>query len=159
MPAAQVLDDLTSNKAKIDDSLIWQRWIEPSVLCNPKGEYYFDIRIYVIAGKAIGGFARRAAAPKNKTFNNSPLSWLTTTGPLLPLTNNSSVSVKDSVGLSTSQIESLLELSAKIIRHLDEVGYRMDYSQTCEQIPGFSKLAGINDDLKFVNLKANRTVE
>jgi hypothetical protein len=62
-----------------------QEWIRPpTARCNGK-IYCFDLRIFAVNGRAVGGYARRAAAPFESPFRDTEIGWLTTTGPYIPL--------------------------------------------------------------------------
>lgn len=135
--------------------MIYQEWIEPATVRDSKDEYYYDIRIYTLLGNPVTGFARRSAAPKKGILSRSPLSWLTTTGPTLPLCHTSSVASKDSVRLTTTQIEDLLELSSRVTVLLDKAADELNYSATYKMIPSFANIAGISEKVKIIMLEAN----
>ena len=64
---------------------IAQEWVRPSTVRMNGHPYYFDVRIFTVNGLAVAGCARRAAAPALGFFEDTEISWLTTTGPALPL--------------------------------------------------------------------------
>lgn len=149
----QAIESLRSGEGAVSYDRIFQEWIEPASVRDGKGEYYFDVRVYVIGGKAVAGFARRSAAPKDGPIRDSPLSWLTTTGPIMPLARYARANLRNAIMLTEEQIQELRELSTLATVVLDEESTELAYAETYEKIPGFKALAGITDRLEFITLR------
>jgi hypothetical protein len=128
-----------------------QFWVEPATVKSKSLEYFFDVRLYVLRGSVVAGFARRAAAPRSGTTLGSPLSWLTTTGPVLGL----GTEPHDlGVSLAPELIEPLAKTACQAVMALDNVISHTDYS-TCSSLPPFSKLAGTKGQIRTIQLKGN----
>ncbi|MEA5362615.1 hypothetical protein VA596_23975 [Amycolatopsis sp., V23-08] len=70
-------------RAHPGEVFLCEPWIDGAVLQCAGKPYRFDLRVFVVGGRAAGTVVRRAAAPAVAPFDDSPLSWLTTTGPVL----------------------------------------------------------------------------
>jgi hypothetical protein len=132
---------------------VWQKWIEPATVSNAGRSYYFDVRVYVVAGKPVAGFARRSAAPMSETHADNPLSWLTTTGMWLPLIKGHSRHSESCVRLTNQQTTELFHLSVSATRALDKAGTEINYREALRRLPNFSSLIGAKGKLKLINLQ------
>lgn len=155
LTARQLTEYLYSTRRDAAENRIWQKWIEPTTISNAKGEYYFDVRVYVVAGKPVAGFARRSAAPMNRDESDTPLSWLTTTGPWLPLIYSDTRAL-ESVDLSEEQIKELVEISTQATLALDKAAIETDYSKALAGMPSFSTLAGVQGRLQLIYLQDHK---
>lgn len=146
-------ESLLSNKGEVSccADYIYQPWIQPATLHKQHNDYYVDVRIYTLDGKPVAGFARQAAAPCVGVAAESPLSWLTTTGPLVPITRND----REDVGsfMLTSETWDLLhEASRKIIETLEQYGRSLSYETAFQSLSPFSKQLGIASQMNKIVL-------
>jgi hypothetical protein len=130
-----------------------QEWIEPRRLATSRGAYYFDIRVYVVAGEVVAGFARRAAAPCDGPLSSSPLAWLTTTGPRLPLRRRGGPSAIDCVELSEAEISDLFSLCRRVVACLENTAARANYVEEAASLPSFEALTGIEGKMQTVHVQ------
>jgi len=143
-----------------DCPLLCQRWVEPSSVHCDRGDYYYDVRVYVVGGEPVAGYARRSAAPHSGAephsglVRNSPLSWLTTTGPRLPLLRRGG---DGGVHLSRDQIEALYSLSRRATSAMDDAASRVNYERAFMEIPNFTSLAGIKGNMSIIYLEDNHS--
>jgi hypothetical protein len=75
------VEDLTATAGSGED-YIAQPWVEAATVVHNDRPYRFDLRVYVVGGTATTVLLRRCAAPVSHKFDDSPLSWLTTSGPM-----------------------------------------------------------------------------
>jgi len=95
----------------------------------------------------IGGFARRAAAPAAGVAANSPLGWLTTTGPLLPLRAGGET------GLTAKTLDDLDRLAVRAVEILDRHGAGADQAARISAVPDFAFFAGIAGPPEIITLE------
>jgi glutathione synthase/RimK-type ligase-like ATP-grasp enzyme len=155
LPAAQALEELNSSIPR--EISICQPWIQSATVEFAPWKYYFDVRIYVVDGKAVTGFARRGAAPNTGPTRSSPLSWLTTTGPTIPIAYADETGgnrIDRAVCFSHDEIDELLSIAEAAVRALDNFALGQDHCA----VPALnitSKDMGPNDlTTSFVELAA-----
>lgn len=131
-----------------------QEWVEPSTVLIRGNRYYYDLRVLTVAGELVGCFARRAAAPREGVAADSPLSWLTTTGPAMPvvLTRKKCRANHEAVCLSRRQIEELKFLSRRVVETIGAAACDLDYCETTHRLHDIATLDGIRGELRQVRL-------
>jgi hypothetical protein len=136
-------------------TFLCQPWIEPAVTVSRGKEYYYDLRVFVVAGNPTFGFARRAAAPSIGVASNSPLSWLTTTGPRLAICDGQSTSEADApaIRLSNSKMEELTEVVSATIVALSGAGNNLDHAKAVSRIPAYHALADMEEDFEVLKVR------
>ncbi len=137
-------------------NLICQPWIPPAIVELHERSYHFDVRLYVVAGQVVSGFARRAAAPSTGVASDSPLAWLTTTGPKLAIchaTGNSTDGKSVArVTLSAGEIETMTDLASRATLALSDAGDAMDYRRAVDAIPAFHSLADMEPEFEVLQV-------
>ncbi len=146
--------ELVSKKSNYNFSSgsIYQPWIKPLTQNQNGYDYCFDIRIYLVAGKVVAGLARRAAAPIEGVTVDSPLAWMTTTGPSLALCMESSDSSNESINLTFEQSKLLFTQSKKIVSALEYYVDNLEYQTTCSDLSDFTSQLSINGQLEMITL-------
>ncbi|MFE5502709.1 hypothetical protein ACFQ73_09115 [Amycolatopsis japonica] len=135
-----------------DEVFLCEPWIDGAVLQDAGKSYRFDLRVFVVGGRAAGTVVRRAAAPAVAPFDDSPLSWLTTTGPVL-----NAVAVADR---RPSAQDGLARLPGTWLAEAAELAERTTSAAELAAVgttatgerPEFKRLHGITDRLKPVPL-------
>lgn len=151
------LEDLCQEQRNSYGDVLCQKWIEPSVVRSKQKDYYFDVRVFVLDGQPVSGFARRASAPAHQPlWADSPLSWLTTTGPPIPLavSNSPKPDIDNVAFLTVEQAESLKDLCVEATLALDKFAVELDYAQTFEDVQDFESLAGSVGQMQYLDLVA-----
>ncbi|WP_020592036.1 ATP-grasp domain-containing protein [Kiloniella laminariae] len=147
-------DLLRDVSTETDNQAIYQPWIPPCTHRKGRYEYHVDFRLYMVAGEAVGGFARQAAAPNSHLTAESPLCWMTTNGPALPLSQKELADKEEgSFSLSAVQLETLSKRAATIVEIIEGYAAKLDYRRTCQKIPGFESQVAIEGQMKPINLR------
>lgn len=118
----------------VPGTTICQPWIAPATVRHDGHAYHHDLRVFVVGGVAVGGVARRAAAPPAGATADSPLAWLTTTGPLIPLRE---------FDREHSSIEAAFALAAATVGVLDRAAPALDFDDTIREMPSFATTSGV----------------
>lgn len=132
-----------------------QDWIEPATMRRRGKPYRFDVRVFVVDGAPVAAFARTAAAPATDRFAGSPLSWLTTTGPLAPIVRSSNSALlghSGAVCLSAALLEDLNRQSERVVAALDSAALLASVTEAVSSIPSYQELAGIEGEMAVIRL-------
>ncbi|MCZ4280553.1 hypothetical protein O4H49_07175 [Kiloniella laminariae] len=149
--ARDLLQDIS---VETDSQVIYQPWIRPCTYKKGGHEYHVDFRLYMVAGEAVGGFARQAAAPNAHLTAESPLSWMTTNGPALPLSQKELTDKKEaSFSLSAVQLETLCDRASTIVKIIEEYAAKLEYRKTCQKIPGFENQVALDGQMRTIELR------
>lgn len=155
MDAGLALQHLATHQHERKD-LICQPWIAPAVARVHERNFHFDVRLYVVAGRVVSGFARRAAAPSTGAASESPLAWLTTTGPRMTLCSSVDALTDSSSSphaiLSTDEIAAMTHLAADATLALSDAGVEMNYESAVETIPAFHSLADMQPEYQMLQI-------
>lgn len=132
---------------KFANGYICQPWVEPARVFDKGKEYYYDLRVFVVGGEVVSGFGRRAAAAVDGVAAGSPLSWLTTTGPWLPICDAAHTPKTDQdaakINMSQQDLERLKALTVSASLVLSELAVALDFENAIQTIPNFQSLANI----------------
>lgn len=135
---------------------IYQPWISPSTIQKNGFKYFVDYRVYLVSGKPIAGCARQAAGPTSGPTSNTAISWLTTTGPLLPITSQMKKGSSAIISaIEDKQLFDLFQISKDVCTALEEYVSKLEYASTCETLTSFAKQLDINSEVRFVSLVSN----
>jgi hypothetical protein len=140
--------------AAIEPDLV-QNWIEPATAGRGGRPYRFDVRVFVIDGAPVAGFARTAAAPAIGRLADSPLSWLTTTGPLAPLvTRSASPDARrlSTVALSAKVLEDLDRQCRLAVAAIDSAVATISVAEAVPTLRPYQLLAGIEGEMRVIPL-------
>jgi len=148
---ASLLSINGENRCRSD--FIYQPWIAPSTVYKQGFSYCVDIRVYLVAGKPVAGFARQAAAPTTGVAADSTLAWMTTTGPALPLCHAASEYLTPAFYLTKPQCAELFAQSEKVVSVLEQHAAQMDYQEVCSKLADFTTQLGIKDTLVPISLR------
>lgn len=107
-----------------NEPTVWQPWIEPPTARRHGHAYYFDVRVLIACGLPIGGVVRQAAAPHQGVAAESPLAWLTTTGPVHPCEVGMAGHADPYTGLGTEQWGQAQALATAAVDVLCQVAER-----------------------------------
>lgn len=130
--------------AATDD--ICQEWIEPAKMRANARDYYFDVRVFVIDGEPVSYLVRRAAAPcDGESWLDSPLSWLTTTGPRHSLAG---------ACLTARQKDALDRASVAAAAALDMAAQRLGFCEAIMMLRDFASLTGVTGTVQPIELAA-----
>jgi hypothetical protein len=131
-----------------------QDWVQPATTRRRGREHRFDVRVFVVGGRPVAGFARTASAPATGVAIDSPLAWLTTTGPLAPLTSDgeSPGDEPDGAKLPADSLDELREISTAVVAALDNAARQLSSEDVRRSMKPYSELAGIAGPMELIGL-------
>lgn len=146
------------------EDMVIQPWVRPDTVCVKSTSYHFDLRLFVVDERVVGGFGRRAAASAsaNECGVESPLCWLTTLGPVLPLALatetalNSELNALGTIALSEQEATTAFTLATEAVRIMNIAADELDLSSLAD-IPSFRELNGVSGDIKAVRVVASNS--
>jgi len=150
--ANQVLDGLRRGGSREDR--VVQPWIPLDCVGARRRLFRYDVRLFVLCGRVIGGFGRRASAAAGRAGGESKLGWLTTTGPLLPIAvpGEPAASAEGSIPLSEPEFTAVCATACQAVRALDFAARRLSYD-SAQRIPAFAELQGEAGPIRPVRLR------
>ena len=157
--AVELLRELNTGSDR--SGLVVQRWIPVDEWEDLRGRFRYDLRLFVIGGRVIGGFARRAAATSTGIGGGSKLGWLTTSGPLLPVALRDPQNMDlqcapndpSALSLRSEEIADASAVACRAVAILDAAARELSYSEV-SSIPSFGELMGERDPIRIVRLRA-----
>ncbi len=142
------------DKKNYRPDLVYQPWIPPIKVDKNGFSYCADVRVFLVSGKPVAGFARQAAAPIEGVASDSALAWLTTTGPQLPLCYVGDRQESPALCLTEQQSDALFSMSKKIISVLERRAAETNYQTVCSELADFSTQLGIDGAFFPVSLES-----
>ena len=155
LPADQALAELDDGTSpRVDGDFVCQEWVEAGVVRQKGRDYLADVRLFLVEGDPVGALGRRAAAPVNYAWTGSPLSWMTTTGPTIPVVKRGAGDGADAFTLTARAVESLAEVGRAVVRTIDEAISEMHFDSAMSSRRSFASLEAISGQVGLIELEA-----
>lgn len=92
----------------VGQNILFQEWIESPIGCGSR-DRQFDVRVLVLGDRTVGVFARVAPATRTELTQDSPLSWLTSMGTVVRVTecHSSENFSREAINLRNEDLSSL----------------------------------------------------
>lgn len=150
--ARQTLEDILTEISErelpdLADRII-QPWVPSALTKSEKGAHHFDIRLFLVDGAPVAGFARRSAAAVGSVASDTPLEWLTTTGKTLPLVLGRER--PNVVRLFPHDIEALKNISLCAVKSLSDAAREILQGNDVVSFPSFTQMANVSDAVEFI---------
>jgi hypothetical protein len=150
LSASAALVELAEGNSRA--SHVCQEWIQPSAVRAGAEGYYYDIRAYTLNSRIIGGFARRAAAPYEGVAADSPLAWLTTTGPCWPVCFGDHSGAGPCVELTAAQRRSLEEVCRTVSDGIRRAAACMEQERAASEVPPLLLHLAPGEEVRLIRL-------
>jgi len=146
--------DTRARAGELTEPTLAQDWIEPASVERAAHSYRFDVRVFVIAGRPLAALGRTAAAPTSGVASDSPLAWLTTTGPLAALARGSSkeASPAGQIALTPSVRDDLDRQSRLVVAALESAASELSIEEAVSSLKPYQELAGISGEMRVIAL-------
>lgn len=134
--------------------LVCQPWIEPESVDVAGASYHYDIRLYLLGGEPFAGVARRAAAARDGAGQNTSLAWLTTGGPLMPLSLARRGNARPAVRMARPLLQKMCQIARAAVLELDRICAAAQYDRIWRLVPSFAQANGLQGRIRPLSLPA-----